>query len=147
MTNPPKFKILVTGGRDFNNRMEVNSVLCEYRAKYGSKNLIIIEGAAKGADKLAHLFVIANNIENWRFPADWKKYPKSAGPIRNKQMLDEGQPNLVIAFPGGAGTQNMIQQSEARGIEVRKIICEKECESVIRQQNKEAEDLLKWIIT
>jgi hypothetical protein len=62
-------------------------------------------------------------------------------------MLDEGQPDLVIAFPGGAGTANMIQQSKARGIPVREIVCDKLCESDRIKQERYIEDLTKWIIT
>ena len=52
------------------------------------------------------------------FDADWQKYGRAAGPIRNKQMLDEGSPDLVIAFAGGRGTENMVKQSEAKKVPV-----------------------------
>ncbi|MEM9912925.1 MAG: hypothetical protein AAF922_19365 [Pseudomonadota bacterium] len=43
---------------------------------------------------------------------------RAAGPIRNKEMLDEGCPDLVVAFPGGRGTANMVKQAQAAGVEV-----------------------------
>jgi hypothetical protein len=59
------------------------------------------------------------------YPADWKKHGRSAGPIRNQHMLDVGKPNLVIAFPGGRGTADMMKRAEKAGIEVRRIeVCE-----------------------
>ena len=44
--------------------------------------------------------------------AQWTKYGKSAGPIRNAEMLRFGKPQLVVAFPGGDGTENMIGQAK-----------------------------------
>ena len=55
------------------------------------------------------------------YPADWDTHGRGAGPIRNKQMLEEGKPDLVIAFPGGKGTANMIGQAKEAGIPVREI--------------------------
>lgn len=59
------------------------------------------------------------------FPADWKQYGKAAGPIRNKQMLDEGQPDLVLCFHDdiekSKGTKNMYELAKARGIKTKLI--------------------------
>ena len=62
------------------------------------------------------------DIPCWGFPADWNSYGKAAGPIRNKQMLDEGKPDVVIAFPGGTGTANMIMQATKAGVKVVKVL-------------------------
>jgi hypothetical protein len=45
------------------------------------------------------------------YPADWGKYGNSAGPIRNQQMLEEERPDMVVAFPGNNGTQDMIKKT------------------------------------
>lgn len=52
------------------------------------------------------------------FPADWHRDGKAAGPIRNRRMLLEGMPDLVVAFPGGRGTADMVRRARAAGIEV-----------------------------
>lgn len=52
------------------------------------------------------------------FPADWDKYGKRAGYLRNVQMLDEGKPDLVVAFPGGKGTAMMVKLAKERGVRV-----------------------------
>lgn len=61
-------------------------------------------------------------VINWcpftEFPADWDKYGKSAGYIRNQQMLDEGCPDYVVAFPGGAGTNMMKRIASKAGVPV-----------------------------
>ena len=52
------------------------------------------------------------------YPADWQKHGRAAGPIRNQQMLDEGKPDLVVAFDGGRGTADMIARAEKAGVRV-----------------------------
>jgi predicted Rossmann-fold nucleotide-binding protein len=52
------------------------------------------------------------------FPANWPKHGKGAGFIRNQQMLNEGKPDLMIAFPGGKGTADMIEKAIKAGIKV-----------------------------
>ena len=52
------------------------------------------------------------------FMANWSELGRKAGPIRNQQMLDEGRPTLVVAFPGGRGTTDMVRQAKAAGVEV-----------------------------
>lgn len=54
-------------------------------------------------------------------PADWRWHGKAAGPIRNKQMLDQHSPDLVIAFPGGRGAANMVALARAAGVPVAEV--------------------------
>lgn len=84
---------------------------------------LIIHGAAKGADRHAKAWAESRGIEDLPFPADWYangfgRLDKSAGPRRNQKMIDEGKPDLVIAFPGGRGTADMTTRARAAGIEV-----------------------------
>lgn len=79
----------------------------------------VIEGGALGADRAARVWAINRVVPFVTIKADWKRYGPAAGPIRNAQMLDEGRPDLVVAFPGGSGTKNMIKQARTSGIEVR----------------------------
>ena len=58
-------------------------------------------------------------IEVRGFPADWDKYQKRAGFIRNSQMLNEGKPHAVAAFPGGVGTRMMVGLARRAGVPVR----------------------------
>jgi hypothetical protein len=79
---------------------------------------VIIHGAAPGADTLAGQWAADKGIPVEAFPADWEKHGRAAGPIRNKQMLDDGKPDLVVAFPGGWGTANMCKQAREAGVRV-----------------------------
>ena len=106
-------RILVCGGRDYSDAKGVKTILDEYKID------LIIQGGATGADRLAYDYAVENNIEVETYMADWKKHKKAAGPIRNKQMLVEGKPDLVIAFPGGKGTQNMLEQAKRAKVDCR----------------------------
>ena len=111
-------KALVCGGRNYLDYEHVNEVLTSFENFRGDKITEVIHGAAKGTDSLAGRWASENNIPAQAFPADWSAYGRGAGPIRNKQMLIEGRPDIVIAFPGGAGTANMIKQAKYHGLSV-----------------------------
>ena len=75
---------------------------------------------AKGADTLAVQFAELYDIPCLKFPADWARYGKGAGPVRNQLMLDEGKPDLIIAFPmqSSRGTRDMINRGLMEVVEV-----------------------------
>lgn len=79
---------------------------------------VVIHGGARGADALAGLWAVRKGIEVLVFKADWRGLGKSAGPIRNARMIFEGVPAKVVAFPGGAGTADMVRQARAAGVRV-----------------------------
>lgn len=111
-------RVLICGGRDFQDYRYFARMVAQ--TQMGRRPFAeIIHGGAKGADWCAHL--LANSairrIERV-FPADWKAHGKAAGPKRNQRMIDEGKPDLVIAFPGGRGTADMVRRAKAAGIEV-----------------------------
>jgi len=54
-------------------------------------------------------------------PAEWDKFGRRAGPLRNEQMLREGKPDVVVAFPGGRGTAHMVRIAKEAGIDVLEI--------------------------
>ena len=112
-------KILVCGGRKFADCELVWKTLDALQDKYG--RLTIIQGGATGADFLAREWCYKQRLSHLvNVPADWETHGKAAGPIRNKEMLRE-KPDLVIAFAGGAGTTNMVQQAEKAGVKIEKI--------------------------
>lgn len=108
-------RVLVTGGRDYSDKEYLFHVLDRWHAERGID--CIIEGAATGADHLAGLWAIERGVPLETYPAQWE-LGKRAGMLRNAQMLIEGKPHVVIAFPGGSGTENMIQIAEKQGVTV-----------------------------
>lgn len=112
-------RVLVCGGRDFTDYWLVQEVL---NGQHKAEPITcLIEGGALGADRFAHRWATDRGIEVERFAADWRM-GASAGPIRNKAMLIMGRPALVIAFPGGRGTANMVKQARGFGVTVREIV-------------------------
>lgn len=105
--------VVVCGGRDYENKEELYQKLDYFLSKLEFNT--VIHGAAKGADRLAWAWANDRKIGVITYWAKWDKYGKSAGVIRNKEML-EMNPIAVIAFPGGSGTKNCIDQARAKGI-------------------------------
>lgn len=111
-------RVLVCGGRDFNNVAFIWSRLDALHAKTPITHLI--HGGARGADTIASDWAKTKPIKRYICRTDWNKYDKMAGPIRNLRML-EWKPDLVVAFPGGRGTANMIYVAEKVGVKVKRI--------------------------
>jgi YspA, cpYpsA-related SLOG family len=123
---PPKkgkfpMRLLVCGGRDFADAALLYATLDEVHREFTVQ--LVIEGDADGADRLAGRWAMARDVALQVFPALWKIHGHRAGPIRNQQMLDEGKPDLVVAFPtGGPGTRDMIARARRNGFAVRVIV-------------------------
>ena len=116
--------ILICGSRDWNDFSTIKKYLEELKHTYTHQNEIapitIIHGGCKGADSIAGYLASQCGFQVRVFKADWSKYGKAAGPIRNQQMLDEGKPNLVVAFhnalESSKGTLDMVSRARNAGI-------------------------------
>lgn len=109
-------RVLVCGGRAFTDRERLRSALD--RIASDARIDVVIHGDAAGADRLAGEWARLSGIRELAFPADWERHGRAAGPIRNRRMLVESEPDLVVAFPGGRGTANMMRQARAAGVPV-----------------------------
>lgn len=119
-------RVLVCGGRDFALRNAMFAFLDSQHAVIPFT--LLIHGACSrrgdpdgvycGADGLADEWARSRDVSVNAYPADWVRFDKAAGPIRNKQMLVEGCPHVVNAFPGGFGTANMVKQAVDAGVPV-----------------------------
>ena len=123
-------RILVCGGRNYYKYSVVKdtleNMLTDIWCKSPEEIVTIIQGEATGADFLAKVFALDEYQSNPRvlsegYPADWGTYGKSAGSIRNKQMLEIGKPDIVLAFPGGRGTEDMVRQATKANVRVIRI--------------------------
>ena len=112
-------RILVCGDRDWTDKSIIYSILAGY-ADYD--DLVIIEGEARGADSIAGEWARDGGVDLMPFPAKWDEFGKAAGPIRNQQMLDEGKPELVVAFHNNLeeskGTKDMVERAVKAGVPV-----------------------------
>lgn len=109
-------RVLACGGRDYADKDAVFDALDWIHSTEGVA--VLIHGAARGADMLAAIWALAREIPALPFTADWKGHGKAAGILRNAEMLERGEPDLVVAFPGGRGTADMIRRSRAAGVRV-----------------------------
>ncbi len=112
-------RVLVCGGRDLEDTVLAFEVLDRLHGE--RRFTVLIEGDARGADRIAGTWADARGIEHRVFPADWRRLGRKAGPIRNLQMLQEGKPDLVVAFPGGRGTAHMARCAGEAGVPVLQV--------------------------
>lgn len=128
-------RVLCCGSRDFADLHMIETELALV-AEHSAPDplLVVIEGGAKGADSIARGWAArcrarysaqrTVHVQALTFSADWERYGKAAGPVRNQQMIDDGAPELVIAFVNKAledsrGTWDMVQRAQAAGIPYR----------------------------
>jgi hypothetical protein len=116
-----KSRVLVCGDRHWTNREAIRRVL-QGLIERGYDDLI--HGGAKGVDTLAGEVwkYDLKQSEPWVFKAEWSLYGRAAGPIRNQRMLDEGKPDLVVAFhndlPKSKGTKDMVKRAQKADVPV-----------------------------
>lgn len=107
-------RVLVCGGRDFK---DTDALIDYLDAEHHTAPIgVVIHGGAKGADHLAGFWAFKRGVGQIVYPANWTKYGKSAGPIRNAFMLADARPDVVIAFPGGDGTADMVERAKRAGV-------------------------------
>ena len=108
-------RVIVCGGRDYDDERTVDAVMSAL-----DLDCTVVAGSAPGADTLAVAWRKERGLSHEEFPADWRKHGKAAGPIRNQAMLDAGA-DLVIAFPGGRGTADMVSKAREAGVTVMEV--------------------------
>lgn len=113
-------KVAIVGSRDYHDKAEMSTVLKSVLdiLQLTLSDIEIVSGLARGADTLGEEFANENNIKFHPFPADWDKYGKSAGHIRNREMAKFS--DIVVVFWDGAskGSKGMIQDSHKLGCDV-----------------------------
>ncbi len=110
MTDSKIIKIVIAGCRNYNNYEEAKEYIDQCISNIRNGNtIIIISGGASGADKIGERYAKEKGFDVELYPADWKKYGRSAGPIRNKIMAQEC--DYAICFWDGKsrGTKSMIE--------------------------------------
>lgn len=114
-------RVLICGGRRWKEERPIWNVL----RTLDLESDVVIHGAAPGADRIAGRLARARGLAVLEFPADWERYPKTAGHIRNRLMLQNAKPTEVWAFKrefdhalGRGGTENMVKLARAAGLPV-----------------------------
>ena len=109
-------KIIVAGGRDFTD-YEFMRECMERVVK--DDDVEIVSGTARGADSYGEMFAEEYELELIKFPADWKKYNRAAGPIRNEAMAEYADELCAFWDGRSSGTKHMIKYARKIGLEVR----------------------------
>lgn len=117
-----EYKVIIAGGRDFVDLRLLTRVCNEILMPIsGKKSITVISGHAPGADRTGERYAQEKGFKIKRMPADWKKYGKAAGPIRNREMAE--QADALIAFWDGSsrGTAHMIESARVKNLNVNVI--------------------------
>lgn len=109
-------RVIICGGRDYEDHTTAFAKLDAVHKRVPITH--VIEGGARGADRIARTWAIRNKIPYTTVNAEWDKFGKRAGYLRNKSMRDDHSPDMVIAMPGGIGTTMMINLATEKGIRV-----------------------------
>lgn len=109
--------IIACGSRDWKDVETIREFISTL-----PKDSTVIHGSCKGADEIAGHVSREFGMNVQEYPADWKKHGKAAGPLRNQLMLDEGNPELVVAFhddiSSSKGTKDMVARASKRKVRV-----------------------------
>ena len=112
-------RALVTGSRWWTDCRSVFHALDERRDQITH----IIHGGSRGVDRCAKRWAYHNRLPESEFLPNYRAYGSKAAPLmRNQRMIDEGRPDLIIAFPGGNGTADMIGRAQRARIPVLRIV-------------------------
>lgn len=126
-------RVAVTGSRNYRDRARVFSVLDQVHAQ--TPITLLVHGDGTGADQLADDWAVSRGVERLRISAEWQNfvdgvvvvkhradgsiYNAAAGPNRNQKIADR-KPDMLVHFPGGSGTQDMMGRARRAGIKLYK---------------------------
>lgn len=112
-----RFVLAVTGSH---LRGDKKQVYTELDAVYKTRQIdLLAVGDADQIDCFARCWARDRGISLRVFKANWALHGLDAGPIRNQEMLDVAQPDLLLSFPGGPGTADCTRRAREMGIEVK----------------------------
>lgn len=116
-------KLIVAGSRSFvgnGNWSFVFQVLDGIRARY--PDVTVISGGAKGADACGERWAALRGVPCTVVPADWTRYGRAAGPIRNEEMAKQGTHLLAVWDGHSAGTKHMMATARKYRLPVRVVM-------------------------
>ena len=112
-----EYRLVVAGSRDFDDYALLSAELDKLLS--GKTNITIVSGTARGADRLGERYAAEHNLRIERFPAEWEKYHKGAGPIRNAKMVQSADAVIVFWDNESSGTKNIIECARKQDIPYR----------------------------
>ena len=114
-------KVIIAGSRNFKDFQKLKKECDQFFQD--QKNIEIVSGCHyKGADKLGIQYVIEKGFNLIKFPAEWNKLGKAAGPKRNKEMAMFADALIAFWDVRSRGTQNMMQLAKQKGLMVKVVL-------------------------
>jgi hypothetical protein len=111
---PWKMRLAIVGYREYNNFQEFSKLVDAWIIIHGIPD-VIISGGGRGTDLLAEVYARNRTIPFVAYPADWQRFGRSAGPIRNKIIADQCTDCLAFVHPKSIGTRNTIEEVRKLG--------------------------------
>ena len=111
-------RCIIAGGRDFTDYDLLVRSMEDFINEHGLPSFII-SGCARGADTLGERFAKDVGIEVIRYPADWEKHGKRAGPLRNIEMANNAESLVAFHDKNSKGTAHMISEAQKRSLIVK----------------------------
>lgn len=119
-------KTIIAGSRD------VDISTSQITEELGNAQIVptlIISGRARGVDRKGEDWAKENNVPILKMPADWQKYKKAAGPIRNTQMAEKGDALLCFWDGKSTGTKDMIECAKKKNLKIHIVYTEKDIDA------------------
>ncbi len=110
-------KVIIAGSRTFDDYQTLKKI-CDHMLSE-STNIEIVSGTANGADKLGEKYAEENGYPITKFPADWNRFGKSAGYVRNEEMAKYADALIAFHVDGSKGTQHMIDLAKKYNLKVK----------------------------
>lgn len=109
-------KLVLTGGRHYTDTNMVYDILDQFKPEY-----IYVGDCPTGLDSIVKRYAEEYDLPHEVFKANWSKEGLKAGPLRNRRMLESAGDVLVIAFPGGKGTEDTVKQAKLMNMMVLRV--------------------------
>jgi len=107
-------RLIIAGSRSHRMTSDDFAALDKLHAEH--RFTLVLHGGAKGIDRDGDLWALARSIPRKRMAAEWERYGRAAGPLRNERMAQEA--DALAVFDGGVGTLDMLTKAKARGLRV-----------------------------
>jgi len=109
-------RTIIAGSRHLTDCSIVHSIIAQ--CPWVNSVTTVVSGAAPGVDTCGELWATLNNKPFERYPADWNKHGRAAGPLRNQIMAERADALIAIPTADSRGTRDMIRRAEAMSLKV-----------------------------
>ena len=119
-------RIIIAGSRQLNPTVDfIGAAVEAFFDNFNVRPSVILSGRCRGPDQVGELWAKQNNVQVEYYPADWNKYGKAAGPIRNRQMAQSAN-GLILIWDGiSHGSQNMLKLADEFELATLQLVREK----------------------